>query len=359
MKQTLLLMVLALGMCSINVSAQTKKSVRKTTTQTKQTLKDSREYQVGEDGFEWYKICKNGKFGAEDKNGNVLVPIEYSYIRYQPLEKVVDFTKGPGFEVKMGNYYGFYNRNGECIIPFSRNYISIGKYTISEIGRELGTFYHCKTKDQMFLCDIHGKVVAKYNKNTSYGFIEYGIPYIKHGKMYFSIWTKDNLHGLADGNGNLIINPIYKDYIYISSGENEEIYTKNPETGEYDVIGSFLSVNSSNNPLLNNPIENQNTAQIVSKPISPSGNTTEGSTTGSQTQTIIVKHHRDPMPVQEWQQCTNCWGEGKVMCLGACGGTGTYYVGDRLHICNSCGGTGKKICPYCGGQGGKNVTVYR
>ena len=74
---------------------------------------------------------------------------------------------------------------------------------------------------------------------------------------------------------------------------------------------------------------------------------------------IIIEHHRDPIPVQEWQTCTNCWGEGRVMCGGACGGTGTYYAGDRLFRCSSCGGTGKKICPYCGGQGGKNVTVYR
>jgi hypothetical protein len=50
------------------------------------------------------------------------------------------------------------------------------------------------------------------------------------------------------------------------------------------------------------------------------------------TQTVVVEHHRDPIPVQEWQQCTNYWDEGKVMCLEECGGTGTYYVGNRLHF---------------------------
>ena len=74
MNWTILLMVLALGMCSITVSAQTKKPVRKAMVS---VPKDSREYQVGDDGFEWYKVCKNGKFGVEDRQRRVIIPTEY------------------------------------------------------------------------------------------------------------------------------------------------------------------------------------------------------------------------------------------------------------------------------------------
>ncbi len=363
MKHTLLLfMMLALGMYSINASAQTKKAVRKTTTQSKSTPKDSREYQVGDDGFEWYKVCKNGKYGAEDKRGNLLVSFEYDYIRYQPLQKVVDFTKGPGFEVKMGNYYGFFNGNGKCIIPFSRKYTKIAKYNISNSDRNLGTFYYCETKDRFDLCDINGNIVKEYNRNTPYGIIQYGIPSFEHGKMYFQIWTKDQLYGLADGSGNIIIAPIYKKPVYIKSGKNQEIYTKNSETSKDDIIGSFLSVTSTNNPLACNPNEKQFDASgTLPSSASLNSNTNSSHNTnsvGDTPQTIVVEHHRDPVPVQEWQACFGCGGMGTMGCDN-CGGSGTKYIGDRLHRCSRCNGRGIIPCNICYGNKGQYITVYR
>ena len=85
MKQTIFLLVLAMVMCSLNVCAQTKKPARKTTVS---VPKDSKEYQIEEDGFEWYKVCKNGKFGAENRNGTVLIPLEYDYT--QSRGQVID-----------------------------------------------------------------------------------------------------------------------------------------------------------------------------------------------------------------------------------------------------------------------------
>ena len=74
MKQIIMLTMLALGMICINGSAQTKKLVRRTVTQvrkntstSKPVQKDSREYKV-EDGFEWYLVCKNGKYCSRRNN---------------------------------------------------------------------------------------------------------------------------------------------------------------------------------------------------------------------------------------------------------------------------------------------------
>ncbi len=130
-------------------------------------------------------------------------------------------------------------------------------------------------------------------------------------------------------------------------------YTMNGYKGECDATGRQISKIKVETPRQNTSVASSSSSS------SSSSNSSSSNNSGNKTTTVVVEHHRDPIPVQEWETCTNCWGEGRVMCLGACGGTGTYYVGDRLHRCSSCGGTGKKICPYCGGQGGKNVTVYR
>jgi hypothetical protein len=69
---------------------------------------------------------------------------------------------------------------------------------------------------------------------------------------------------------------------------------------------------------------------------------------------VVVEHHRDPVPVQEWVQCTTCWGSGTCP---DCAGSGTKYIGDNLRRCWRCGGRGK--CSSCSGQGGRYYTVYK
>ena len=69
------------------------------------------------------------------------------------------------------------------------------------------------------------------------------------------------------------------------------------------------------------------------------------------TKTVIVEHHRDPMPVQEWQDCNICLGSGTCQ---TCYGSGTNWNGNR---CISCNYSGK--CNFCHGQGGRYRTVYR
>lgn len=130
-------------------------------------------------------------------------------------------------------------------------------------------------------------------------------------------------------------------------------YTMDGYKGECDATGKQISKIKVEMPKQNTSVASSSSSS------SSNSNSSSKSNSGNKTTTVVVEHHRDPIPVQEWQTCTNCWGEGIVMCQGACGGTGTYYVGNRLNLCSSCNGSGKKICPYCSGQGGKNVTVYR
>lgn len=71
---------------------------------------------------------------------------------------------------------------------------------------------------------------------------------------------------------------------------------------------------------------------------------------------IIIE--RDPVPFQEWQACFACGGMGTMGCDN-CGGSGTTYIGDRLHICSRCHGQRVIPCNICFGNKGKYITVYR
>lgn len=86
-------------------------------------------------------------------------------------------------------------------------------------------------------------------------------------------------------------------------------------------------------------------------------NTSKNSTSSSgTTQTVVVEHRRDPVPMQVWVQCTGCFGSG--MCQSGCGGTGwfTGWSGNSTR-CVGCGGSGK--CQFCAGQGGHYDVQYK
>lgn len=84
----------------------------------------NKEYQIEPDGYEWYEIeSAKGKYGAEDKYGNLLIPAVYDMICYHDDDDRI----ATGFVARKGDYYGWYNRSGRCIIPYTRQYTSIHK----------------------------------------------------------------------------------------------------------------------------------------------------------------------------------------------------------------------------------------
>ena len=101
----------------------------------------------------------------------------------------------------------------------------------------------------------------------------------------------------------------------------------------------------------------QSTASSGSSSSASSGSSSTGSSnSGSSTQTVVVEHHRDPVPVQVWKPCIICGGSGKCQ---TCGGTGI-YTGWSGHssICSyGCGGSGR--CSFCAGKGGVYEVEYR
>lgn len=207
MKQKTILIVLALCMCTIgayNINAQTKKSVKRATTKvrkasssTKPASKNSREYKVENDGFEWYLVCKNGKYGAESRDGQTLVPTEYSQV----------FYFDGGINACMGKSMGYYNKDGKCIIPVSRNYSIIlkekrgfgVKHDILMVRK-----YINNTENGEGICDMNGKEIIYLE-----GYCHLYPCTEKDGTFYFEFSNLDNPNttGIADGKGRIIVKP--------------------------------------------------------------------------------------------------------------------------------------------------------
>ena len=357
MKKTILLMVLAFGICSINGSAQIKKPVHKATTQTKPkvkpTPKNSREYQVGKDGFEWYKVCKNGKYGAEDRNGKLLIPYEYEEISYY------DWLDIPGyFWVKtnrQGMGEGMYNRRGECIIPITRNYhsVSLHDWNREEIG---AYFQYCinSGKGNTGICNIKGEKV--FEANCHYDDIK---PYYKNGKFFYEVGICENgwRHGIIDGNGKIIVPLKFKE---IGLWGSEFFY----DWENHDaIIGKYSNIVTNKNILADNIRLTISASSFTSSPSSSttsssSSSSSSNNNSGNKTTTIVVEHQHTPQPVQEWQACFACGGMGTMGCDN-CGGSGTKYIGDRLHRCSRCNTRGVIPCNICYGNKGQYITVYR
>ena len=334
---------------------------------------------VGKISF--YIVNTENLTGLANSNGEWVVPLgKDNYSEYLP-------TNSDYLIVKKNGYYGVITSKGEEIIPTSRLYTSID-YNSNK------TFSFFK-KGYSGICNAQGKEISTTriyptaNEIKSNGGYDSIVEMSNVSKKYWKV-SKGGYYGLTDSEGKVIV-PIEMEALesagdgylkfkvnsfwglmnyqgkvlidtdrgYTSIGDYKTFnkrfaYTMNGYKGECDATGRQISKIRVEEP--NRALIEPSSSSSSSSSNSSSNNNSDS---GNKTTTIVVEHHHDPVPMQEWQQCTNCWGSGKIMCLGACGGTGTYYVGNRLHTCISCNGTGKKICPYCSGQGGIYVTVYK
>ncbi len=312
MKQkVLLLLVLALGMCGTAGIAQEK------------------EYKVEDDGFEWYKVTRtvNGqkKYGAEDRNGNMIVPTEYDRIWYRSDENPLL----EGFGPLKGGFRAWYSKSGKCVIPYSRGYTWIQKRD----DNEFGTYYTFEKSDGGGICDRTGKEVVSVKADSLLSIsissviinekVHYFIPFMvtKNGEQY---------KGIADANGRIIVPAEQKDF-----------------GTAFDLVKSRLT--TTNNPLEGNRHETQAEAEGRSQGAQNNLDAGQQQQQSGGTTTVVVEQHG---PIQVWVACGGCQFE-PGRCT-YCHGSGWGY-NDRL--CPRCGGNGK--CTICGGNGGHYEVQYR
>lgn len=212
MKQKLLLWVLTLGMFCLNSNAQNK------------------ELKKAKDGFEWYLVSQNGKYGATDAKGKSLIPIEYDTCAYHPMS--TPEKEGFGcFKVTKGDYLGCYSVEGENVIPVSRKYKGFYKSCFGDIG----PFFVISLQNGCFgTCDIKGNVVTILKKPG----IVPCYPIFEHGLFYY--WT--NLYddgplrlGLADIHGNILAENKY-------CGFELDLETERFYGEDCDIIGKMYNI---------------------------------------------------------------------------------------------------------------------
>ena len=356
MKQTLLLMVLALGMCSINVSAQTKKqiptrSVNSETTKTRQ---------VGSDGYIWYLLKKGGLYGVQDIEGNDIIPIFYDRIEYEA-------GRTRYFKVFSGDFVGVYTRKGKLVVSTDKHYTFVMEGMYGYKVQDM-IFWNAKKNDGVnIILDAYGKEVFSAE---DYSAVSMECCYedkitISPDACYFQVYSTDNNKGIVGLDGKVICPPVYyKCAIYYMG---ELLMYKKYQTSKYEEkkieyygylttdfhYNSYDDLRDRNYSSRNNTSSSNSSGSINS---SSSNNSSSSSTSGGGTTTVVVEHHRDPVPVQEWQQCPACYGSGQCPYV-KCGGSGWYYIGDKASTCGMCHGSGK--CSTCAGKGGHYITVYR
>ena len=322
MKQkVLLLLVLALGMCGTAGFAQEK------------------EYQVGKwDGFEWYEVSRtvNGqkKYGAEDRYGNMIVPVEYDFMFYSSDDNPL-LT---GFKPEKGKFEAWYSKSGKCVIPYSRGYTYIQKWDEDEFG----TYYTCKKPDGGGICDRNGREVVSVRADglSFINIFSMTINGKKHYYLRFDVKKNDEEYaGIADANGRIIVPAEYKD-----------------SSTAHDLAKSRLT--TTNNPLAGN--RHETLAEAEGRTQGGQNNPAAGQQQQQNggTKTVIIEQHQNPVPVQQWQACFACGGMGTMGCDN-CGGSGTKYIGNSLYTCSRCNGRGIIPCNMCHGNKGQYVTVYR
>lgn len=127
---------------------------------------ETRERKIGENGKIWYLVCNNNLYGAEDGNGNPIIPVKYSRINYVSNLGyrdyfIVDDAQLEGRVTGYGYnspFQGIYSYNGDLIIPTTRGYSGIWGFKSKDSDQ---LFYEFEIKFNGVhiegICDVHGK----------------------------------------------------------------------------------------------------------------------------------------------------------------------------------------------------------
>lgn len=186
------------------------------------------------DGFVWEKFQENGKEGAKDKNGKVIISPKHNSIRYRFADDknvtvgyfyVEDYT-GNKFK------YGICDITGQQLLPVKHEAVNLGLkmcgsdtlvyLTSSNDLYEHSTIYDCNGKK------ITSKVPSYSAENDGYFYnfktkenLNIKIP-CANGKLSkfhtrndhtFDAKTKDGMYLIYDAKGNIIVPPGKYDYI--------------------------------------------------------------------------------------------------------------------------------------------------
>lgn len=137
------------------------------------------------DGIIWYRIYKEGKYGALNSEERLIIKPNFNTL-YYGLDNFVAIEKDKAylfnkdgkqifdiecisFDMFHGGYkaenknkhFAIFDKLGNSIIPFEREYLSIEKYHTED----LGIYYSVKNNNYWALCNTSGDEVFHFNKS--------------------------------------------------------------------------------------------------------------------------------------------------------------------------------------------------
>lgn len=345
-----------------------------------------------------YEVRKSSDFnstGLYDLQGKQIIPFEF----YDITPAFNDDTHTlSGFEVATDDFEvrAFYSTSGKLIIPKNRNYSwIIQKYLNGRLffvvqkggkddmpfhspqglcdtdGKEIvpptyyssASVFNCEKGD--FLVLSHPSSSSIFNSSGEEVLSLDGKNYIDmhydKGKFWFG-YCSDGKYGVCDATGKTIISPKYDRGLGYNQSTGKFYYwDKDKKKVPVDVTlssfsskqftsGLIESIYNPSKPKINLGNNSKSSGSDESKPkVNLGGNNSSSQTS---TSTVVVEHHRDPIPVQVWVACPACALPGQCP---YCGGTG--WAPNGKDRCYSCHGSGK--CTLCNGTGGHYEVQYR
>lgn len=327
------------------------------------------------DNSVYYEITEGDGHGILDDNGKWIVPIVSGrkITRHQ-----ISRNKYVYYKITDKTGEGIIDSSGKTIIPTSRGYSSI------VYNSNNGTFAVTKPGYTGVVCNAQGQEISMTrlpptaNDIKSRGGYANAVEIMNMSTKYYKV-KKGGKYGLTDAEGRVVI-PVEMDvleaagtgFLRFKSGGfygimNYKGRTIIDTTRGYTSIGDYLSSRQRfTYEMYGFKGECDNTGKELSRikvatpqqstaTTNTTSNNSSNNTSGSgKTQTIVVEHHRDPVPVQQWQACWACGGMGTMGC-NFCGGSG--YIRD--HRCSRCNGQGIIPCNICYGNKGQYITVYQ
>lgn len=173
------------------------------------------------------------------------------------------------------------------------------------------------------------RYVGKWSEGKKNG---QGVYYLAKGDKIVGNWVKGNLQGKAK--------------YYFASGSVSEVVYKDGKPISKKTISRARTAT-----------KGRTTQRKVSRkdnytPSSSKTSSTSTSTTYSPARTVVQQ--RQPQPVQVWEDCWVCHGDGRCS---ICHGERYNYSGREYYTCGGCNGSGR--CSTCNGRRGQYRTEYR
>ena len=291
-------------------------------------------HQISRNKYVYYKITDKTGEGIIDSSGKTIIPTSrgYSSIEYNSNKGTFAVTK-PG-------YTGVCNAQGQEISmtrlpPTANDIMSRGGYANAvEIMNMSTKYYKVKKGGKYGLTDAEGRVVIPVEMDV-----------LEAAGTGFLRFKSGGFYGIMNFQGRTIIDTTRG---YTSIGD----YLASRRRFTYEMYGFKGECDNTGKELSRIKVA---TPQQSTATTNTTSNNSSNNTTGSgKTQTIVVEHHRDPVPVQQWQACWACGGMGTMGC-NFCGGSG--FIRD--HRCSRCNGQGIIPCNICYGNKGQYITVYQ